>query len=603
MLPILQREVVETNGWATDEELADYFAIGQCTPGVIAVNTATFIGQKVSGTFGGILATLGLVFPSIVIITVIAAVLRNFAELQVVKNAFAGIRVCVCALVLNAAVKLTKKAIVDIKTLIIFIAVFAVMRGVLHYIEQNRNHYIAFRLLAIIRDHVFGALRRLAPAKMDTKNKGDLISTITSDIELLEVFYAHTVSPIAIAIITSIVMLVFFGSLHPLFIPIALCAYIIVGAVLPLTASKFMKDDGVAVRDGAGKLSGFILDSLRGLSETLRYDQTGKRSEDLGSQSESLNAAQKKLNGRLAHEAAVTDVVIILFSLIMLICALALYGSGAIGLREVLLATVGMMSSFGPVAALSALAGSLSQTLAAGERVISLLDEEPEVKDVTNGKDVIFTEMRCESVDFSYDGKEKVLNGFSMQVPKTGIIGITGPSGSGKSTALKALMRFRDVNSGAVTMSGENVKDINTASLRHNQAYVTQETQLFKDTIENNIKIADMNATRDKVIEAAKKASVHDFIMTLPQGYDTNVGELGELLSSGERQRIGLARAFLSDAPLILLDEPTSNLDTLNEGHILMTLDSARKEKSIVLVSHRPSVKAVADSSYAVGRS
>ena len=486
------------------------------------------------------------------------------------------------------------------KRMFVFIGVFAVLRGVLHYIEQNRNHYIAFTLLAIIRDHVFGALRRLAPAKMDAKNKGDLISTITSDIELLEVFYAHTVSPIAIAILTSVVMLVFFGTLHPLFILIALCAYLLVGAVLPLTASRFMKDGGVAVRDGAGALSGFILDSLRGLSETLRFGQTEKRGNDLDAQSDGLNAAQKKLSTQQGHESAITDAVIILFSLIMLIAALALYSAGSIGFREVLLAVVGMMSSFGPVAALSALAGSLTQTLAAGERVLSLLEEEPEVRDVVDGKDVIFTEMRCESVDFSYDGKEKVLDGFSMEIPETGITGITGPSGSGKSTALKALMRFRDVNSGRVTMSGEDVKAINTASLRRNQADVTQETQIFKDTIENNIKIADMTATREQVIEAAKKASVHDFILTLPQDYETNVGELGELLSSGERQRIGLARAFLSDAPLILLDEPTSNLDTLNEGRILMTLDAARKERSIVLVSPRPSVKAVADRSYAV---
>lgn len=486
------------------------------------------------------------------------------------------------------------------RRLFVFLAVFAVLRGVLHYIEQNRNHYIAFTLLAIIRDHVFGAMRRLAPAKLDTKSKGDLISTITSDIELLEVFYAHTISPIAIAILTSIVMLIFFGTLHPVFALIALCAYLLVGAVLPLTASKFMKDGGVAVRTGAGALSGFILDSLRGLAETLRYGQEQKRAADLDQRSDKLNAAQNKLSGQQGHEAAITDVVIILFSLIMLISALMLYHAGTVGFREVLLAVVGMMSSFGPVAALSALAGSLTQTLASGERVLSLLEEEPEVKDVTDGRDVTFTEMRCESVDFSYDGREKVLDGFDMEIAKTGIYGITGSSGSGKSTALKMQMRFRDVTGGAVTMSGENVKTINTASLRRNQAYVTQETQLFKDTVENNIKIADMTATREQVIEAAKKASVHDFIMTLPQGYDTNVGELGELLSSGERQRIGLARAFLSDAPLILLDEPTSNLDTLNEGHILQTLDAVRRDKSIVLVSHRPSVKAVADKSYAV---
>ena len=511
-----------------------------------------------------------------------------------------------CAISVTVLGAMTLIRIVDpaadgsVTGMFVCIGVFAVLRGVLHYGEQNRNHYIAFTLLALIRDHVFGALRRLAPAKMEAKNKGELISTITSDIELLEVFYAHTVSPIAIAVLTSLIMLIFFGTLNPCFALIALCAYVTVGAVLPLVSSRFMKEDGVAVRNGAGTLAGFVLDSLRGLGETLRFGRAGKRREDLDARSDALNASQGRLSTRQGIEAGITDALIVCFSLLMMIAALVLYSAGTVGFREVLLAVVGMMSSFGPVAALSALAGSLSQTLAAGERVLSLLEEEPAVKDVTGKNDVRFREMRCENVDFSYDGAEKVLDGFTMAVPETGITGITGPSGSGKSTVLKALMRFRDVDSGEVSMSGVDVREINTLSLRHNQAYVTQETQLFKDTIENNIKIANLGASREQVVEAAKKASVHGFIMTLPQGYDTGVGELGELLSSGERQRIGLARAFLSDAPLILLDEPTSNLDTLNEGHILRTLDAVRREKSIVLVSHRPSVKAVADRSCSV---
>ncbi|MBR1686486.1 MAG: ABC transporter ATP-binding protein, partial [Clostridia bacterium] len=482
----------------------------------------------------------------------------------------------------------------------IAIGICAVMRGVLHYGEQNRNHYIAFTLLAIIRDHVFGALRRLAPAKMDQKNKGELVSTITSDIELLEVFYAHTISPIAIAVITSIVMLVFFGMLHPLFILVALLAYVTVGAVLPLVASRFMSADGVAVREDAAGLSGFILDSLRGLSETLRYGQEKTRGEALNARSEKMNQDQGRLSAKQGREGAITDIVILLFSSLMLLSAILLYNAGAVDARGVLLSVVGMMSSFGPVAALSALAGSLTNTLASGERVLSLLEEEPEVKDVVDGRDVTFTGMDCEHISFSYDGKTQVLRDFDLTVPEKGITGITGPSGSGKSTALKMLMRFRDVQAGSVDISGEDIRGVNTTSLRRNQAYVTQETQLFNDTIENNIRIARMDATHDEVVEAAKKASVHDFILTLPRGYDTGVGELGDLLSSGEKQRIGLARAFLSDAPLILLDEPTSNLDTLNEGHILHTLDGVRKEKSIVLVSHRPSVKAVADRNFTV---
>lgn len=486
------------------------------------------------------------------------------------------------------------------KQMFLPIAAAGILRGVLHYGEQNRNHYIAFTLLKIIRDHVFGAMRRLAPAKMDIKNKGDLISTVTSDIELLEVFYAHTISPIAIAVIVSLCMLVFFGTLHPLMIPLALLAYVTVGAVIPIVSGGAMKDEGVMVREGAGQLSAFILDSLRGIRETLRYGREEQRMEEIDQRSKQISKSQERLARKNGFSGGVTEMVILIFDLAMLMLSLSLYQSGAIGLRELLLAQTGIMSSFGPVAALSALAGSLTQTLASGERVLNLLDEQPEVVEVTDGRDVAFETMACEHVDFSYTGKEKVLKDFSLEILPKGITGVTGPSGTGKSTVLKLLMRFHDVSSGRVTLSGEDIRNVNTRALRACQAYVTQDTQLFNDTIENNIRLARMDATREEVIEAAKKASIHDFIMTLPRDYDTGVGEMGDMLSSGEKQRIAMARAFLSEAPLILLDEPTSNLDTLNEGRILKSLDAVRKEKSIVLVSHRPSVKAVADRSCTV---
>ena len=485
------------------------------------------------------------------------------------------------------------------KQLFVVVLILAVLRGVLHYGEQNRNHFIAFTLLALIRDRVFASLRRLAPAKLDTKEKGALISMITSDIELLEVFYAHTISPVCIAVLTCAIMLAFFGTLHPWFILIAACSYVLVGAVIPLVSSKFVKEDGLRFRAGAASLSSFLLDSMRGLLETIRYHGATRRMEEMDARTDDQNAIQKRLKFHEGISGGVTDAAILMCSLAMLLAGLSLYQKGQIAVWAVLLSTVGMLSSFGPVVALSNLSGSLTLTLASGERVLDLLDETPEVQDVTNGKDVTFCGMRAEHVEFSY-GHENVLQNFSAAVPQTGILSITGPSGSGKSTALKLLMRFRDPNSGKITMSGEDLRSVNTKSLRNNQAYVTQETQLFNDTIENNIKIADLSASHEAVVEAAKKASVHDFIETLPQGYDTNVGELGDLLSDGEKQRIGLARAFLSDAPLILLDEPTSNLDTLNEGHILQVLERAKKEKSIVLVSHRPSAKAVADTSVTV---
>ena len=481
------------------------------------------------------------------------------------------------------------------------ILVFAVLRGFLHYGEQACNHYIAFKLLALIRDKVFRALRRLAPAKLEGKDKGNLISLITSDIELLEVFYAHTISPICIAFLTSLVMLIFIGRYSPWLALVALAAYLTVGVAIPLLSSKFNKNIGMTYRESSGALSGYVLDSMRGLLESIRYNATDARLEEMNHRTDHLNALQKRLKKIEGHTVSITDMAIIFFSVTMLLVAIALYQAGAIGFDGLIVSTVSMMSSFGPVAALSNLAGNLTHTLAAGERVLSILDENPAVAENTDGKTVDFNGMACDGVDFAYD-REQILDGFTMEIPKNKIIAINGPSGSGKSTALKLMMRFWDVQGGAVTMSGENIKNIRTASLRQNQSLVSQETQLFNDTIENNIKIANGNATRAQVEEAAKKASIHDFILTLPKGYDTSVGELGDLLSDGEKQRIGLARAFLSDAPMILLDEPTSNLDSLNEGHILKSIDQAKQGKSIVLVSHRKSTTKIADEAYTVYR-
>lgn len=488
-----------------------------------------------------------------------------------------------------------------VKTGCILIIVFATLRGFLHYGEQACNHYIAFKLLAIIRDKVFKALRRLSPAKLEGKDKGNLISLITSDIELLEVFYAHTISPTCIAILTSLVMLIFIGRYSVILSLIALLGYITVGCVIPMFSSKVNKNIGMTYRERSGALSSFVLDSMRGLLETLRYSAADKRLEETDKRTDELNSIQKKLKTIEGHTGSVTDITIIFFSLAMLLSGIALYQKGSIGIDGLIVCTVSMMSSFGPVAALSSLAGNLTHTLASGERVLSLLDEAPAVAENTDGKEVKFDGMECKNVGFSYDD-EAILENFNMTIPRNRIISVTGPSGSGKSTALKLMMRFWDVKSGEIKMSDVNVKDIKTSSLRSNQSLVSQETQLFNDTIENNIKIADYSATRQQVEQAAEKASIHDFIMTLPKGYDTNVGELGDLLSDGEKQRIGLARAFLSSADMIMLDEPTSNLDSLNEGNILRAIEQSKQGKSIVLVSHRKSTAKIADEAYTVYR-
>lgn len=518
-----------------------------------------------------------------------------------------GVTGFLCAIQITVAGSLTllTAAGIDgglaVKTGCILIIVFATLRGFLHYGEQACNHYIAFKLLAIIRDKVFKALRRLSPAKLEGKDKGNLISLITSDIELLEVFYAHTISPTCIAILTSLVMLIFIGRYSVILSLIALLGYITVGCVIPMLSSNVNKNIGMTYRERSGALSSFVLDSMRGLLETLRYSAADKRLEETDKRTDELNSIQKKLKTIEGHTGSVTDITIIFFSLAMLLSGIALYQKGSIGIDGLIVCTVSMMSSFGPVAALSSLAGNLTHTLASGERVLSLLDEAPAVAENTDGKEVKFDGMECKNVGFSYDD-EAILENFNMTIPRNRIISVTGPSGSGKSTALKLMMRFWDVKSGEIKMSDVNVKDIKTSSLRSNQSLVSQETQLFNDTIENNIKIADYSATRQQVEQAAEKASIHDFIMTLPKGYDTNVGELGDLLSDGEKQRIGLARAFLSSADMIMLDEPTSNLDSLNEGNVLRAIEQSKQGKSIVLVSHRKSTAKIADEAYTVYR-
>ena len=477
--------------------------------------------------------------------------------------------------------------------------VFALARGVLRYAEQACNHYIAFKLLALIRDKVFGALRRLAPAKLDGRDKGDLIAVITSDIELLEVFYAHTLSPIAIAAIMSVIMTIFIGSYHWLLGLIAALGFFAVGVVVPVLAARFGGSRGLEYRTQAGALSAFVLDSLRGLGELLQYDAGQRRLDELDARTGSLLATEKKMKTALGTATACTGALIWLFSLSMLAAGSLLYTNGLIGFDGVLIPLIAILSSFGPVVALANLGSTLQQTFAAANRVLDILDEEPVVAENTTGRTIPFTGAACDNVSFTYQA-EPILKNVSLTLPENKIIGITGRSGSGKSTLLKLLMRFWDVGSGQVAISGEDVKNIHTASLRSLQSYVTQETYLFHDSIEENVKLAKPNATHEEVVEACKKASVHDFIMSLPNGYDTNVGELGDTLSGGERQRLGIARAFLHDAPLILLDEPTSNLDSLNEAVILQSLHRQRKGKTVVLVSHRASTMRIADTTYSV---
>ena len=536
---------------------------------------------------------------------------------------------------------------VSVKTVFICVLLFALLRAVLRYAEQGCNHFIAFKLLAMIRDKVFQALRKLCPAKLEGRDKGDLISLITSDIELLEVFYAHTISPVAIAFLFTVVMSLFIGAFHPALGLLALLAYLSVGIIIPLVTSRLsgtgaargesstgtVETEGVrksqsaatveteGVRKGqaagsaagnaamefrvrSGELSSFVLDSLRGLSETIQYGQGEARLAEMNVRTDALSGNEKRMKRISGRNMAATNTVILFFDLCMLFAGAMLYQRGRVDFTGVLIPSIAMFASFGPVIALANLGSTLQSTFAAGNRVLDILDEKPVTEEITDGiaidgKNAAFGGARAEKVRFSY-GNEVILEDLSLVFRPGRITGVMGRSGSGKSTLLKLLMRFWKTDSGKISISCREIDSINTASLRNCESFVTQETHLFHDSIRNNLRIAKLDATEEEIEAACRKASVHDFIMTLPQGYDTPVGELGDTLSGGERQRLGLARAFLHDAPFLLLDEPTSNLDSLNEGVILKSLCEEGEDRTVVLVSHRQSTMRIADTVYTV---
>lgn len=483
----------------------------------------------------------------------------------------------------------------NLKNIFILIFIIAILRGFFHYIEQLSNHYIAFKLLALIRDKIFIALRRLSPAKLEGRDKGNLIALITSDIELLEVFYAHTISPIAIGILTSIIMTIFIGSFNIILGIVAFLGYLTVGFFIPYFSSKYGKKYGMEYRDNFGKLNSYFLDSLWGIKEILQFGFGEKRNKEIENKTGDLMNINKKLKNYEGIIGGLTNSVILIFTLAILIISYLVVKDG--DFKNIIIPTIAMASSFGPVIALSNLSNNLFFTLASGERVLNLLSEKPVIEEVYNGKDLEFDGAECKNIYFDYGGEE-ILKDYNLNIETNKIIGIKGKSGSGKSTLLKLLMRFWDIKSGDLKISNADIKEINTNALRNMESYTTQDTSIFKDTIENNIKIADYNATREEVIEACKKASLHDFIMTLPKNYDTEVGELGDTLSGGEKQRISVARSFLHKAPFILLDEPTSNLDSLNEAVILKSIKDNSENKTIILVSHRESTLNIAGKIY-----
>ncbi len=488
---------------------------------------------------------------------------------------------------------------ITFKGAILVMVICAVLRGFLRYGEQLSGHYIAFKILYILRDKIFLKLRKLAPAKLEGKEKGKLISLITSDIELLEVFYAHTIAPIAIALVTNTIVVVVLYTINPWFGVLSLIFFIIVGFCIPYFSSALGKDAGVKYRQVVGDCNNYVLDSLRGLKEILQFKNGEERLKEINNSSKRMNESLDSIKKHEGVIRSITDLSIMLAILTFVGVSFYQYSLGNITFTSMILAIVIIASSFGPVVALSNLSNTLLQTFASAERLFDLMDEEPQVIEIFEGEEVACDSISYKDVEFSYENRDKrVFNKASIHIEKGDKIALIGESGIGKSTFVKLLMRFWDVNNGDIKLNNKSIKEINTNSLRNSQTLVSQETYLFNESILDNIKLGNKNATKEEVIEAAKKASIHKFIETLPNGYNTKVSELGGNLSAGEKQRIGLARAFLRDSEVLILDEPTSNLDTLNEGEILKSIKENCKEKTIVLISHRKSTTAVCDKTY-----
>ncbi|WP_257797591.1 thiol reductant ABC exporter subunit CydC [Aggregatibacter actinomycetemcomitans] len=473
--------------------------------------------------------------------------------------------------------------------------VLAAARGILRYLEQMSGHYIAFKLLALLRDKVFGALRRLAFVKLQDKQSGQLLSLVTNDIELLEVFYAHTIAPIAIAFLTSAILLAVFAHISWWFVLVALLAYVTIGIILPIVTTQMAREDGRKYRELVGEMNDFFLDSIRGMKEIQLFGNEQQRLQEIHQRSEKIDQVFLKIKQQEGNVRSFTEIAVSFFNIVILLVGLTLFAYDKIDFVGLLVAVILLMSGYGPVIALSNLSNNLLQTLASGERVLALLAEQPELKDVENGVSITYVQqIKVENVSFAY-AQEQILSGVNLHINKGEILGIHGRSGSGKSTLLKLIMRFYDPQQGSICINDTDLKHINTVNLRDNIAYITQQTYIFNETIYENILLANRNATKEQVIEAAKKASIHEFIMSLREGYDTKITEMGNNLSDGEKQRIGIARAFLHNAPIILLDEPTSNLDSLNEAMILQSLLNVKAEKLIILVSHRASTMAICD--------
>lgn len=481
----------------------------------------------------------------------------------------------------------------------VMIICFGITRGILRYIEQYSNHYIAFKILAILRDKIFTKLRELCPAKLESKQKGSIISMITSDIETLEVFFAHTISPIGIAVLVSLFMILFIGFVVNWYMALfALFAYMLIGIIYPIISNKILRQIGIEYRNEFSYFNGFFMDAIKGNKSIILHNRKEKFQNKIDLHSDKLLISTTKLKNRISLSEAITSITIVILNFTMLIIGIVLVKAGKIEAPIMLIGVIALMSSYGPVLALNALPNNLNQTFASGDRILDLLEEKPVIQDIKNGTNFDFKSLKINNLTFSYNDDMNIIKNINMNVRKGEIVGITGLSGCGKSTLLKLLLRFWKKDKGEILYNDIDINSINTNSLKENVIMVSQQTYLFNDTIRNNLKIAKQNASNEEIMEACKKANIHNFIISQKDGYDTIIDMSKIELSAGEVQRLGLARAFLSDAELILLDEPTSNVDSITEGIILKSLQENKRYKTFIMVSHRESTMSIADKVY-----
>lgn len=539
------------------------------------------------------MANLILLLGSLVYIMVVAVINGSLGFISAMGVTFFG--------AVAIAKAIGESIPVSYEALIILTISCGVIRGLLRFLEQYGNHYIAFKLLAVLRDKIFTSLQRLCPAKLESKQKGSIIAMITSDIETLEVFYAHTISPVCIAVIVSAVVFTLVGLVSSWYLAlIALIGYFLIGIIVPMIASDRLKASGVRYRTEFASFNAYFLDSIKGIKDIILHNADQARKTEVNRRSDILLDETKKMKQKITNAGAATEFIVSIIIIATLACGIALVAGDLLSAGRMVIGVVTIFGSFGPVIAISALPGNLTQTFASGDRVLDLLSEKPAVTPVKDGQIIDFEDLSVSDLSFSYDGQTKVLRDICMQAKKGEIIGITGESGCGKSTFLKLLLRFWQKDSGRIDYNGFDIDTVDTDSLLDNVTMVSQTTYLFDETIENNLRIAKPDATMQEIENACKLASVHDFILTLPDGYQSRAGALGDNLSAGEKQRIGLARAFLRGSALILLDEPTSNVDSINEGIILKALKEQKHRKSIILVSHRASTMSIADRIYRV---